>query len=227
MPVFQKLNSGLQTYNVCSPWIRFTHDDPSVFWQTPKTLTACLSRFPDKTQRIISDAIFTALYICTQKLIHTKCPTLLKGTFRNAVIRGPVVEYSQRTPCLLFLISGLSSGWVSVWWREMGREMSGAAEVVLGTGASRDWTLSSGVTRRADPRAHQECRRLISCKGALERKANVSVGRDRRVLQGDVSSSLWLADLKPRCRYPSGSDCHGGCDLRLVSLFSSLHLPFY
>lgn len=69
--------------------------------------------------------------------------------------------YSQRTACLRLLISALS---VSVCW---GGETSGAAQGVpaapgVGTGASRDWTLSSGVNRRAGLRAHQECSRLIS-----------------------------------------------------------------
>lgn len=95
------------------------------------------------------------------------------------------MEYSQSTACLL-----------------ISECVCGAAGVVSGTGASRDWTLSSGVSGRADPWAQQECGGLISSKGAVdsERKANVSA-EDTDVLSG-IFLLLWLADLKLRCRYP-------------------------
>ncbi len=92
-----------------------------------KNTSACLSRFPDKTQRIILRCHFTALYIFTQKLIHTKCPTLLKGTSKNAVIRGPVWS-TVKEHSAFYSLSLHPSVLVSVWWREMAREMSGAAE---------------------------------------------------------------------------------------------------
>lgn len=134
----------------------------SIFWQIPKTCLYANQSFQTK-HRIVSDAIFTALYIFTQKLIHTKCPTLLKGTSKNAVIRSSVWSTVKEHPAFCSL-SLHSSVWVSVW----SREMSGAAEGLhcVGTRASCDWTLSGGVSSRASLRPYQECSHLISCKGA-------------------------------------------------------------
>lgn len=87
-----------------------------------KTLSS-LSKFP----RQKTDVTCTALYIFTQKLIHTKCPTLLTGTSKNAVIRGPVWSTVKEHPAFCSL-SALSSAWVSVWQRQMGREMRASAE---------------------------------------------------------------------------------------------------
>lgn len=136
-----------------------------------KTLLLSYQGFQTKHRENNFGCYFIALYIFTQKLIHIKCPTLLKGTSKNAVIRSPVWSTVKKHPAFCSL-SLRSSVWVSVWWREMGRDEWSCRGVSLvlckGTGASRDWTLSSGVTRRAGLWAHQECSRLISCKGALD-----------------------------------------------------------
>lgn len=82
------------------------------------------------------------------------------------------MEYSQRTPCLLLLISALFSVGECLVEGDGERDewsCRGVSVVFgMGTGASRDWTLSSGVNRRAGLRAHQECSLLISFKGALD-----------------------------------------------------------
>lgn len=82
------------------------------------------------------------------------------------------MEYSQRTPCLLLLISALFSVGECLVEGDGERDewsCRGVSVVLgMGTGASRDWTLSSGVNRRAGLRAHQECSLLISFKGALD-----------------------------------------------------------
>lgn len=133
------------------------------------SLKTSLSSLQDKTQWIIL-CHFPALYIFTQKLIHTKCPTLLKGTSKKKCKLS--VVYSQRTPCPQSL-SPRSSVWVSVGWREMWREMSGAADGSLLCCARALEPLVAGqcqVGSAAGPARGlaEECSFLISCKGALK-----------------------------------------------------------
>lgn len=82
------------------------------------------------------------------------------------------MEYSQRTPGPLPLISALFSVGECLVEGD-GREMSGAAQ---GSTLCCVWALEPLVTGHcqvgsaagAGLWAHQECSRLISCKGALD-----------------------------------------------------------
>lgn len=100
--------------------------DLSIFWQTPKHFCKLIKVSRQNTKNYFRCHFYSSLHIDT-KLIHTKCPTLLKGTSKNAVIRGPMQSTVKEHPSFCSL-SRHSSVWVSVWSREMGREMSGAAK---------------------------------------------------------------------------------------------------
>lgn len=108
MPIFQKLNSGLQAHKASSHRISLIQMIHPYF--------DCVST-QNKEDHLRCH--FTALHTFTQKLIHAECPTLLTGTSKNAVIRGPVWSTVREHPayCLLSLRPSL---WVSVWWRQMG-----------------------------------------------------------------------------------------------------------
>lgn len=110
---------------------------------------------------------YSSLHIHTKTNPH-KVSNITQRYLQKCSYQGPCVEYSQRTPCLLHLISGLfSAGECLVEGDEW--SCRGVSVVLcMGTGASCDWTLSGGVSRRAGLQAHQECSRLISCKGALD-----------------------------------------------------------
>lgn len=71
-----------------------------------------------------------------------------------------------------------------------GGRWGGDERLCLGTGASRDWTLSSEVSCRADPRTDQECSRLISCKGAVDPRKEKQMS-----LQEDTDGSLGICFL--------------------------------
>lgn len=114
---------------------------------------------------------YSSLHIHT-KTNPRKVSNITQRYLQKCSYQGPIVAYSQRTPCLLLLISALFSVGECLVEGDGERDdwsCRGVSVVLcMGTGASRDWTLSSGVTRGAGLRAHQECSRLISCKGALD-----------------------------------------------------------
>lgn len=179
--VFRKQNSKLPTHAVCSRRIRRrsirVFDRLHTQKNTLLRYQAFFSR--NKAQRIISDVICAALYVRTQNLIHAKCHTLLKGTFQQtnkkcSYQRPPVWSTVREHPalCSLSLHSSVRGECLGGWGGCVG------ALEPLATGHCQ-----VGSSAGAEPRAHQECGRLISCKGArdAERKANVSVGRRRRV----------------------------------------------
>lgn len=137
------------------------------------------------------------------------------------------MEYSQKTPCLWLLISALFS--VGECWLDGDGERDEwscrriSVVLCMGTGASRDWTLSSGVTGRAALRAHKECSRLISCKGAVaplkEKQTSLQEDTDGSYKMFFLPCFSLAGRFKAAVRVPNDSDCHGGCDLRHVFLF--------
>lgn len=81
-----------------------------------------------------------------------------------------------------------------------------SAVLGTGTGAFRDWTLSSGVKQRGPAcGAQQECGRLISFRGARdprkEKQTSVQKTQWGPVAYFSCLALLWLADLRLRCRY--------------------------
>lgn len=113
---------------------------------------------------------------CGSLHIHTKTNPhkvfdITQRCFQKCSYQRTSVECTVREHPAFCSLSQRSPVWGECLAGGMGSEMSGAARGSLfcwvrGTGVFRDWTLSSGVNRRAGLRAHQECGRLISSKGA-------------------------------------------------------------
>lgn len=122
----------------------------------------------------------------------------------------------------------LQCGWVFAGGEMGGRdEWSGrGVSVVLGmgTGASRDWTLSSGVNRRAGLWAHQECSLLISFKGAWdslkEKQTSLLEDTDGSYGRFFLPRLALVGRFKAAVQIPNDSICHERSDLRHVSFFT-------
>lgn len=102
------------TNTQCLLWLSpFYTDDQSIFWQTlnlkhHKNTAACLSSFPDETQNHFRCHFYSSLHIHTKTNPH-KVSKITQRYLQKCSYQRPCVEYSQRTPCLLLLISGLFS----------------------------------------------------------------------------------------------------------------------
>lgn len=114
--------------------------------------------------------------------------------------------YSQRTPCLLLLISVLSSvGWVFACWGDGERDewVCAGVSVLPGTGTGAFPWLD--IVKWGQPQGQQECSRLISPKGAGDtRKKSKRLCRKTQMAPlGHFSCAalLHLADLKLWCKY--------------------------
>lgn len=183
-------------------------DQPSYMYQiiAMTQINVSFQKSEFKTTTIIkilitsSNVTVKALYIFAQKRIHTKRPLFPKATTKMPLSPAPCGLQSKNTLPTACYLCTLQREWVfgSGGW---GARWEGVSAVLCtGRGASRDWTLSGGVSRGASLRAHQECRLLISCKGAHQPPKEKQMSSSERHRYFSCPAPYWLADLKLRSR---------------------------
>lgn len=172
---------------------------------------------------------YSSLHIHTETNPH-KVSYITQRYLQICSYQRPSMEYSQKTPCLRLLISALFSvgeclleGRWGERWVERPRSF---CVLGMGTGASRDWTLSSGVNRRAGLWAHKECSLLISFKGAWdslkEKQTSLLEDTDGSYGRFFLPCFALVGRFKAALQIPNDSICHEGSDLRHVSFFYHL-----
>lgn len=198
-----------------------------------KDLSVSLSKFPDKTQNRFRCHFYSSLHIHTKTNPH-KVSNITQRYFQKCCYQKLSVEYSQRTPCLLLLISALFSvGECLVEGDGEGDEWSGRGSTLCCVWAPEPpvtghCQVGSAAGPACDLTRNAAILSVVKGFETLWKKSKCLCRKTQMGPMGNFSLPCFglVGRFKAAVQIPSDSTCHAGCDWRCFSSLS-LHLPFY